>query len=221
VERRPIVKLAFWKREEDPETTPLLAAVERCLIVGLGNPGRKYAGNRHNIGHMAVDALARRHGWSLNRSKFSAVFTEERVAGVPVVAVKPLTFMNNSGVAVGQLARFFKVPAERVLIIYDELDLPLGTLRLRQAGGSGGHNGMKSVIQHLGNAFPRLRLGIGRPPGQMPPAAFVLQDFGRSETTLIEVMLQEAVDAVETFVTEGIDRAMSRHNGPVSLDTTD
>ena len=123
--------------------------------------------------------------------------------------------MTASGDAVGPLAKYYKIEPSAILVVYDELDLPLGTLRLREAGGSGGHNGMKSIIQHLGNDFPRLRLGIGRPPGRMPPAAYVLQDFSAGERPIVDDLLDNAVQAIETFLAEGIDLAMTRHNGPV------
>ncbi len=132
-----------------------------------------------------------------------------------MLLAKPQTFMNLSGEAVGALANFYRVAPADVLVIYDELDIPFGVLRLREKGGAGGHNGMRSIIQHLGNDFPRLRLGIGRPPGRMDPAAYVLQDFGRDELPLVSEMLAKAGEAVESFVRHGIDLTMSRFNGPV------
>jgi PTH1 family peptidyl-tRNA hydrolase len=121
--------------------------------------------------------------------------------------------MNRSGDSVGPLVNYYRVPLENVLVIYDELDLPFGTLRLRQSGGSGGHNGMKSIINHLGQDFPRMRLGIGRPPGRMEPADFVLRDFRGQELEVADALLNDAVLAVETYLTEGIDLAMTKHNG--------
>lgn len=187
----------------------------RFLIVGLGNPGREYENNRHNIGFMLVDRLADHFGFSLSRVQQRAIVGSGRVAGRPVILAKPQTFMNNSGVSVGPLLNFYKIPTQHLLVAYDELDLPLGTIRLREQGGSGGHNGMKSIIGRIGEGFPRLRLGIDRPPGRMPPAAYVLQDFGTDELPVVEHMLAEAVAAVVTFVEEGITMAMSRHNGRV------
>jgi len=188
---------------------------ERFLIVGLGNPGRAYAFNRHNVGFMAVDKLALRAGIDLRRVQSKAIVGSGRLAGRPVILAKPQTFMNLSGEAVGALANFCRVPPAAILVIYDELDIPFGVIRLREKGGAGGHNGMRSLIQHLGNDFPRLRLGIGRPPGRMDPAAFVLQDFGRDELPLVSEMLTRAGEAVESFVLNGIDLTMSRYNGPV------
>jgi PTH1 family peptidyl-tRNA hydrolase len=123
--------------------------------------------------------------------------------------------MNLSGDSIGPLAKYYKVPLENVLVIYDEIDLHFGTLRLRSKGGSGGHNGMKSVIQHLGQDFPRLRLGIGRPSGRMPPAAYVLQDFGKDEVPVLLELIDSAIATIETYLDEDVDLAMTRHNGEV------
>ncbi len=185
---------------------------DKFLIVGLGNPGKEYRNNRHNVGFMVVDHLAERHGISLGKVQNRAIIGNGRIAGRAVILAKPQTYMNRSGDAVGPLARYYKIPPNNVLVIYDELDLPFGTIRLRAKGGAGGHNGMKSVIQHLGEQFPRLRLGIGRPPGRMPPAAYVLQDFGRDEVEWLPQILDEAVAAIETWLADGIELAMSRHN---------
>lgn len=191
----------------------------KVLIAGLGNPGREYRENRHNIGFMAVEALARTHHIDLGRVQQKAVTGSGRIAGRPVLLAKPQKFMNRSGDVIGSLAAYYKIDPDAVLVIYDDLDLALGTLRLREQGGSGGHNGMKSIIQHLGQDFPRLRLGIGRPPGRMDPAAYVLQDFGSEEKVVVEAMLEQAVQAVESCLREGIDVAMTRFNGPALEDT--
>lgn len=188
---------------------------ERLMLVGLGNPGKEHRGNRHNVGFMTIDRLAAANDISVLRVQNKALVGDGRIAGRSVILVKPQTYMNRSGDAVGPLARYYRIPPEQILVIYDEIDLPPGTIRLREKGGSGGHNGMKSIIQHLGQEFPRLRLGVGRPAGKMPPAAYVLQDFGRDEQEYLEIMLESAAQAVTTFVQEGIDLAMTRHNGPV------
>lgn len=182
------------------------------LIVGLGNPGRQHLYNRHNVGFMAVDKLAARHDIDLRRVQSRALVGSGRIAGRPVILTKPQTFMNLSGEAVGALARFYKIAPEAVLVVYDELDIPFGALRLREKGGAGGHNGMRSIIQHLGQEFARLRLGIGRPPGRMDPAAYVLQDFGRNELPAAGEMLATAVEAMESFVRDGIQLTMNRYN---------
>jgi PTH1 family peptidyl-tRNA hydrolase len=185
---------------------------ERFLIAGLGNPGREHSKNRHNVGFMTIDRLAAEHGISLSRVQSKALVGNGRIAGMQVILVKPQTFMNRSGDAIGPLVAYYRIPVENVLVIFDELDIPFGSLRLRQAGGSGGHNGMKSIINHLGNDFPRLRLGIGRPPGRMEPADYVLQDFRGAEVETAKTMLAEATAAVETYLSEGIDAAMTKHN---------
>lgn len=188
------------------------SSMERFLIVGLGNPGRKYRGNRHNIGFMAVDRLAEAYGISSSTVQNKAIVGNGRMGDAPIIIAKPQTYMNSSGDAVGPLARYYKVEPSNVLVVYDEIDLPFGTIRLREKGGAGGHNGMKSVINHLGEAFPRLRLGVGRPPGRMPVPAWVLQDFGQDDLPLLTDMLDAAVKATETYVQDGIQLAMTRHN---------
>ena len=188
---------------------------KRFLIVGLGNPGRNHAFNRHNVGFMAIDRLALAQGIDMRRVQSKAIVGSGRLAEGAVVLAKPQTFMNLSGEAVGALASFYRIPPRAVLVVYDELDIPFGAIRLREKGGAGGHNGMRSIIQHLGNDFPRLRLGIGRPPGRMDAAAYVLQDFGRDELPLVSEMLATAGQAIASFVRDGIDLTMSRFNGPV------
>jgi PTH1 family peptidyl-tRNA hydrolase len=189
-----------------------MGETERFLIAGLGNPGRKYRGSRHNIGFMVVDRLAAAHGIESRQVRQKAIVGHGRICDRAVILAKPQTFMNNSGDAIGPLAKYYKLMPENVLIIYDEIDLPFGTIRLRPKGGAGGHNGMKSIINHLGQDFPRLRLGVGRPSGRMPVPAHVLQDFHKDELPLLEEVLEEAVRAVETFLRHDIQLAMSRHN---------
>lgn len=190
----------------------------KALIVGLGNPGRAYSGNRHNIGFMLIDRLAAAHNITLSRLQNKALVGTGHITGRPVVLAKPQTYMNLSGESVGPLLRFYKIEPADLLVAYDEIDLPLGTLRLRESGGSGGHNGMKSIIRHLGEGFPRLRLGVGRPPGRLPAAAYVLQDFDPIEKATVDTLLDRAVQAVETFLQEGIVLAMSRFNGRVNIE---
>jgi PTH1 family peptidyl-tRNA hydrolase len=188
---------------------------ETYLIVGLGNPGREYVHNRHNVGFHCLDRLAQAHDLDIRRRKKRARVVEGTIAGRRVILAMPQTFMNESGRAVGPLTRFYKVDLERLLVIYDDLDLPPGTIRMRPRGGSGGHKGMRSIIQHLGSQeFARLRIGIGRPPGRMDPADFVLQDINGEEQDLFDESLERAVAAIETWLREGVAEAMSRHNQP-------
>ncbi len=189
---------------------------DKYLIVGLGNPGREYTQNRHNIGFMAVERLAAQNQLSFGKVQSKGLLGSGRIGGVPLILLKPQTYMNSSGDCVAAIARYYKISAANVLIVYDELDLPFGTLRLRGKGGAGGHNGMRSIIQHMGNTFPRLRLGVGRPPGRMPVAAYVLQNFGNADQALLDDLLDEAVRAIETYVHDGIELAMTRHNQQLS-----
>ncbi len=208
-------KLRGWFRSNDPigNTGELdMPDSEKYMIAGLGNPGKKHRKNRHNIGFMAVDRLAEENGIVMSRAQSKAVVGNGRIAGKPVILAKPQTYMNRSGDSIGPLVNYYRIPLENVLIIYDELDLPFGALRLRQGGGSGGHNGMKSIINHLGQDFPRMRLGIGRPPGRMEAADFVLTDFHGQEVEVADALLNEATAAMETYLTEGVDLAMTRHN---------
>ena len=189
---------------------------ENTLIVGLGNPGLAYRYNRHNVGFMVADALADKLEIPLKRVKFKAQIGNGKLGDIPVIIAKPLTFMNNSGEAVAPLVRYFKVPLERLLVIHDDMDLPLGTLRMRPSGGSAGHNGMLSIFDKLGtNVIPRLRVGIGRPPGRMDPADYVLQDFPRSEEELLSMVIAQACEAALAFITTGLEKAMNTYNGEV------
>ncbi|RLC65961.1 MAG: aminoacyl-tRNA hydrolase [Chloroflexi bacterium] len=187
--------------------------MEPYLIVGLGNPGSRYAGNRHNAGFRCVEQFAAACNLTFDERRNRALITRGAIGGRGVILAKPQTFMNESGRAVAPLVRFYRMPLERLLVVYDDLDLPLGTLRLRPEGGSGGHRGVQSIIDHLGSReFPRLRIGIGRPPGRMDPAAYVLQDFSAEEEPLVEETLERAVAAIEAWLCEGIEAAMERYN---------
>jgi peptidyl-tRNA hydrolase, PTH1 family len=186
------------------------------LIAGLGNPGQKYADTRHNAGFRAVDALAQRHGLTFGKIEHRAQVASGTIAGRRVLLAKPQTFMNLSGESVGPLAHFYKIPPERILIIYDELDLPLGTLRLRKSGSSGGQNGMKNILQRLGTQdIARVRIGIGRPPGRQDPADYVLTPFRGDDAILAAQMQDKAVEAAEIWLAEGIETAMTRCNGSI------
>ncbi|MBI5348283.1 MAG: aminoacyl-tRNA hydrolase [Chloroflexi bacterium] len=186
----------------------------KFLIVGLGNPGREYAFNRHNVGFMAVDRLAKKHGTAFTRRQGKALITTLNVDAHPLVLAKPQTFMNLSGDAVASLLHFYDVPLENFLVCFDDLDLPVGTIRLRPQGGSAGQNGVQSIIEKLGTQnFPRLRLGIGRPPGRMLAAAYVLRDFDKFDGEVMNLTLDKAVEAIEVFVNEGLNAAMNKFNG--------
>jgi PTH1 family peptidyl-tRNA hydrolase len=186
---------------------------ERYLIVGLGNPGREYKANRHNVGFQVVDHLAARHGLTFSRQQHNAIIATGEIRGQSVILAKPQSYMNESGGPVGALHRFYKIELDHLLIIFDDLDLPVGMLRLRRSGGSGGHKGMKSIIARLGSEeFPRLRVGIGRPPGRMDPAAYVLQDFDHSQLPVMQSVYERAADAVEAWLVDGIEVAMGRYN---------
>lgn len=190
----------------DPELT--------YLIAGLGNPGREYRGNRHNVGFMVVDQLAARLKIAFTRVESRALVTKGVYQGSRLILAKPQTYMNESGSAVGALARFYKVELSHILIAYDDVDLPFGALRLRPGGGSAGQKGMGSIIERLGgDQFPRLRVGIGRPPGRMDAAAYVLQNFGRDESGELPAILERAVDAILVFVSQGLNPAMNLYNG--------
>lgn len=184
------------------------------LIVGLGNPGPEYRENRHNVGFMAVDKLAEALEVKFTKVQNEAMVAQAGTGEGRIVLAKPRTFMNNSGVSVSQLVRFYKVPLEKLLVAYDDVDLPFETLRLRAEGSSGGQNGMKSIIQKLGSQeFARLRIGVGRPKGRMSTPNHVLQDFARSEQQALGFVLKRASDAMQTFVAEGIVTAMNKFNG--------
>ena len=170
------------------------------LIVGLGNPGRKYKKTRHNIGFMVVDELLSRHGFKLNKNKFNGDYAMENIAGEKVIFLEPQTFMNLSGNAVRPLMEYFGVEAEDVLVIYDDLDLPTGKIRLRAKGGHGGHNGMRSLIEHLGTKeFNRIRFGVGRPTNAVAVVDYVLGDFAKHERDTVQESIAKAADACEDW----------------------
>jgi peptidyl-tRNA hydrolase, PTH1 family len=183
------------------------------LVAGLGNPGREYAGNRHNVGFMVADELARRHGGAW-KTKFNAQLADVRIDGHKVVLLKPQTYMNDSGRAISSAMRFYKLEPASVLVVHDETDLPLGRLQARRGGGLAGHNGLRSVAQHLGTPdFLRLRIGVGRPErgDRRPLADYVLSDFEAHEDA--DGLVADATDAVELLDAEGLDAAQRAING--------
>jgi PTH1 family peptidyl-tRNA hydrolase len=183
------------------------------IIVGLGNPGLKYRSNRHNVGYMVLDKLANHLSVNFSRMEMKALVAKTNYKEQRLILAKPHTFMNLSGQAVGALVRYYHTPLDHLLIAYDDVDLPIGTLRLRPGGGSAGQKGMASIIERLGQQdIPRLRIGIGRPPGRMEAADYVLQDFSADEKQHINITLGSAVEAVLLFVTEDLNSAMNRFN---------
>ncbi|HCX03280.1 MAG: aminoacyl-tRNA hydrolase [Tissierellales bacterium] len=182
------------------------------LIIGLGNVGRKYNGTRHNVGFDTIDYLAYKNKVKLDKAKFNAVFGEYRINGEKVLLVKPTTYMNRSGFAVVDLKNFYKVPKENIIVIYDDVDLELGKLRIRPRGSAGSHNGMKSVIYQLGDDnFPRIRIGVGKDE-RMDLAAYVLQKFPDDERELVKEIIEKAGDSAEEIVKKDVDKAMNRFN---------
>ncbi len=189
---------------------------ETFLIVGLGNPGREYRENRHNIGFMVVDRLSVKLNAHFTRLQSKALVASATYSERKIILAKPQTFMNLSGQSVQGLVHFYKLPLTNILIAHDDLDLPPGTIRIRPDGGSAGQKGMTSIIERLGtDEFARLRLGIGRPPGQMQAPDYVLQDFSNADLKIIAETLNRAVDAALEFVVNGLDAAMNKYNGTI------
>ncbi|MEU4478484.1 aminoacyl-tRNA hydrolase [Micromonospora sp. NPDC023966] len=187
------------------------------LVVGLGNPGREYAGNRHNVGFMVAELLAGRLGGRFGRHKRAvAEVAEGRLGfgGPKLVLVKPLTYMNLSGGPVVALAQFHKIPPARVIAVHDELDIPYGQLRVKCGGGEGGHNGLRSMSKSLGTKdYVRVRFGIGRPPGRQDPADYVLSDFSAAERKELEFLVDRAADVVESVVVKGVEPTQNLYHG--------
>ena len=180
------------------------------LLVGLGNPGPGYAGNRHNVGFMVLDLLAERMGSRFKAHKGRADVVEGRLAGVRAVLAKPKSYMNESGGPTASLRDFFKVPVERIVVVHDELDIDAGALRLKRGGGDNGHNGLRSISSALGSKeYLRVRVGIGRPPGRQDPADFVLKDFSAVERKELPFTLDRAADAVEALLTGTLEAAQN------------
>ena len=187
---------------------------ETYLIVGLGNPGARYADTRHNVGFRVVEKLAQKHGLTFDKTEHHAQTASGTILGKRVMLAKPMTFMNESGNAVQPLVSFYKIEPDHILIIGDDIDIPLGTLRLRKSGSSGGQNGLKHILQRLGTQeIARARFGVGRPPGHKNAADHVLAPFKGDDEILAAEVRDRAVEAVETWLTEGIELAMTRYNG--------
>ena len=197
-------------REEEEESR------QQYLIIGLGNPGREYRDNRHNIGFMVVDQLSQELDIRMSRMRSKALIGRGKYKNKKIILAKPQTYMNLSGRAVSSLIAFYQISLEQLLVIYDDLDLPIGTLRIRPTGGSAGQKGLASIIQQLGTQdFPRLRVGIGRPPGQMDASKYVLQKFSLKEEADLRSVLELVTDAVKSFIEAGLDQTMNRYNSIV------
>ncbi|WP_344970038.1 aminoacyl-tRNA hydrolase [Streptosporangium fragile] len=196
-----------------------MPTVDRWLVVGLGNPGPEYAGNRHNAGFMVLDELAARVGGRFKAHRSRAEVLEGRLAGVPAVLAKPLSYMNLSGGPVKALSDFYKVDPARVLVVHDELDIPYGALRAKLGGGDNGHNGLKSITKSLATRdYLRVRFGIGRPPGRMDAAAYVLRDFATAERKDLAFLVDRAADVVESLIKVGLEQTQNTfHAGDLKI----
>lgn len=182
------------------------------IIAGLGNPGKEYSGTRHNVGFDTIDSLADELNINLNKLKFNSLYGETNIKGEKVMLVKPVTYMNRSGLAIAEIVRFYKVPIENLIVIYDDIDIPLGTLRIRPHGSSGTHNGMKSIISLIGSdKFPRIRIGIGRNP-DMDLADYVLQKFSFKEREVINPIIDAAGKGAVEIIENSLDYAMQKYN---------
>lgn len=188
---------------------------DRWLVAGLGNPGPEYMKNRHNVGRVVAELLASRMGARFKRHRARADIAEGMLAAVPVTLAIPRSYMNLSGGPVAALRDFYKIPPGRIVVVHDELDLPFGDIRLKLGGGAGGHNGLRSVTAALGSPdYNRVRIGIGRPPGRMDPARFVLRDFSAAERKELPLLLERAADAVEALLRDGIGAAQNEFHAP-------
>lgn len=183
------------------------------LIVGLGNPGKEYEETRHNIGFKVIDELSKNLQIPLNETKFKGLFGKGNINGTQVILLKPMTYMNLSGEAVGALMNFYKIPTDELLVIYDELDLPVGKIRLRYKGSAGGHNGIKSIIQHIGTQeFNRIRIGIDRPERGMPVANYVLSKFKKEDLPVMQEMVEKSAKACEEWIEKPFLEVMNIYN---------
>lgn len=184
------------------------------LIVGLGNPTREYEGTRHNVGFEVIDRLVEKHGIPLDTLKHKGMYGRGIINGQSVILLKPMTYMNLSGESVSQVAHYYKISPKDMIVIYDDINLDIGRLRIRKKGSAGGHNGIKNIIQHLGTEdFPRIRLGVGMKPGNMDLANYVLSRFSKEEQPVMDTGFENACDAVALSLQENIETAMNRYNG--------
>ncbi len=202
--------MSWWqKKKKDRVKEP---PAQRWLIAGLGNPGRKYEKSWHNLGYLALDLLAQRHGIKIDRLRFGGLMGQGLIAGQKVILLKPMTYMNNSGLSLQQAASYYKIGPEKIIVLLDDIDINTGKIRLREQGSAGSHKGLKSVIRHLGSdEFYRVRIGMGpRPEGDM--VEIVLADIPVSKSKEVELSLNHASEAVETLLSSGLELAQSRYN---------
>ncbi len=199
-----------WRKKEQADSD---SSLNPFILVGLGNPGREYRETRHNIGFMVIDAFSLRHEIKMTRVQNKAIIGTGHYNSHKIILAKPQTYMNLSGQAVSALARYYKVAFTDLIVAHDDVDLPFGSIRLRPGGGSAGQKGVASIIQLLGTQdFPRLRMGIGRPPGQMQSSDYVLENFPKSESAYLREFIDRAVDALDCFIDSGLEAAMNRFN---------
>ena len=190
---------------------------ELFLIAGFGNPGREFRNTRHNVGFILIDSLVNEFKTKLTKVQFKAMTGTTDIDDARIILAKPQTYMNLSGQAVASLVRFYKIPLSNVIVAHDDIDLPLGTIRIRPGGGSAGQRGLASTIEKLGTQdFPRMRIGIGRPSGSQEAAGYVLQEFSKADEKILEEVFPQAVLALRAFISEGLEVAMTRYNGSIT-----
>ena len=199
----------FKKIEQNDSGVPISA-----IVAGLGNPGQKYEKTRHNIGFLAIEHIAKKHSAKIDRAKFSALVTDVRIGGERVLLMKPETFMNNSGIAIGAAASFYKIPPERVIVLHDEISFDVGVMRIRRKGSAGGHNGLKSIIAHLGSDnFPRIKIGVGKKPSpEYDLVDFVLGRFSKEDLEKLSEENSSIIPSVELMLEGKIDEAMNKYS---------
>lgn len=183
-------------------------------VIGLGNPGNKYKWTRHNVGFDTIDCLGEIYNVNISKIKHKSVYGETRIGNEKVLLVKPQTYMNNSGISVMDIQKYYDIPTENIIVVYDDIDIGFGDLRIRPKGSAGSHNGMKSIIYHLqDDNFPRVRIGVGRPEGKQDLASFVLSRFNNEERGEIDTTIKDAAKAVECIIAQGVNKAMNEYNG--------